>query len=80
MKTVKIGNSYGIIIPKLLLEKYDLKSQVNLVETPDGLLLKKADNPREGWEEAFIKAKTNGEFEEYKDIPDILDDDFFEEY
>ena len=77
MKTIKIGNSYGVIIPKLLLEKYDLKSGVNLIETEAGLLLKKVENRREGWAEAFRRANENGEFE---DIPDILDDDVFEEY
>ena len=77
MKTIKIGNSFGIIIPKALLEKYDLKNQVRLIETQEGLLLKKAAKPREGWAEAFRKANDNGEFE---DIPDILDDDVFEDY
>lgn len=77
MKTVKIGNSFGVIIPKPLLEKYDLKNGVNLVETEAGLLLKKVENRREGWAEAFRKANEKGEFE---DIPDILDDDVFEEY
>ena len=77
MKTIKIGNSYGIIIPKILLEKYDLRNRVCLVETQEGLLLKKVENPREGWAEAFRKANQRGEFE---DIPDVLDDDAFEEY
>lgn len=74
----KIGNSRGIIIPKGLLEKYDLTDQVDLVETKEGILLKKAKKPHEGWEEAFQAAVDNGEFEQL--APDMLDDDIIEEY
>ena len=50
---VRIGNSRGIRIPKSLLEQCRLGSSVEL-EVQDGqLVIRPADRPRAGWDDAF---------------------------
>ena len=52
---VKIGNSKGVRIPKVLLEDLNLKGLVELTKTDQGLLIS-PDKPRSGWSEAFAGA------------------------
>jgi antitoxin MazE len=52
-RVIKIGNSQGIRIPKLLLEQSGIKEHVK-IEVRDGqITIAPADRAREGWEEAF---------------------------
>ncbi len=55
MKTqiIQIGNSQGVRIPKMLLEDSGITGLVNLELHPDGILIRKAEKPRAGWEQAF---------------------------
>ncbi len=56
MKThlIKIGNSQGIRIPKLLLEQAHLHDQVEVEAHADRLVIRAVQHsPREGWEEQF---------------------------
>lgn len=55
MKTsiIQIGNSQGIRIPKVLLEETRITGEVDLERHPDGILIRNAQKPRAGWEEAF---------------------------
>lgn len=76
MKTIKIGNSQGVIIPKRFIKKYGLTGEIELIEQDQGILIKKAGNPREGWSDAFKAAADSGEYEQI--APDVLDDDFSE--
>lgn len=72
MKTniVQIGNSKGVRIPKLLLEKLKFETSVEFEILPDGLLLRPIrENPktaaRAGWNEMFKAALSeNGEDKE----------------
>ncbi len=52
-RIVKIGNSQGIRIPKLMLEQLGLEREVELVMQADVLLIRAARHPRQGWEEKF---------------------------
>jgi antitoxin MazE len=55
MKTriVRIGNSQGIRIPKLLLEQAGLPEEVEL-EVEDGtIVIRSARIPRDGWAKSF---------------------------
>jgi antitoxin MazE len=55
MKTriVKIGNSRGVRIPKLLLERSSLAEEVEL-EAEDGrIIIRSTKQPRQDWERAF---------------------------
>ena len=50
---IQIGNSQGIRIPKVLLEDSGIASDVDLELHPDGILIRNAQKPRAGWDEAF---------------------------
>jgi antitoxin MazE len=50
---IQIGNSQGIRIPKVLLEDSRISGEVDLELHPDGILIRKAQRPRDGWDEAF---------------------------
>jgi antitoxin MazE len=58
---VRIGNSRGIRIPKSLLEQCRLGSSVEL-EVQDGqLVVRPADRPRAGWDDAFRAMAEQGD-------------------
>jgi antitoxin MazE len=48
-RIVRIGNSRGIRVPKLLLEQADLPDQVELRAEPGRLVVRAAARPRAGW-------------------------------
>ena len=55
MKTniVRIGNSQGIRIPKVLLEQSRLEKDVELEVADKKIIIRSASQPRQGWEEKF---------------------------
>jgi len=57
MKTniVKIGNSQGIRIPKLLLRQLKLQGQVQLSVRRNQLVIQRSQRPRQNWDEQFKK-------------------------
>jgi antitoxin MazE len=57
MKTniVKIGNSHGIRIPKLLLDQLELGEEVELTVKHNQLVIRPSQHPRHGWEQQFRK-------------------------
>lgn len=66
-KIVKIGNSQGIRIPKLLLDQAELGEEVEL-EVQDGrIIIRSIHAPRSGWKEQFKTMAAHGD--------DILLDD-----
>jgi antitoxin MazE len=61
----KIGNSKGIIIPAAILKRLTFGNSVVLEEQDDGLVIKKARSPREGWEDQIRKEiEKNGSIKE----------------
>jgi len=68
MKTqiIQIGNSQGIRIPKVLLEDSRITGEVDLELHPDGILIRNAQKPRSGWDDAF-KAMAENEDDEIMD-------------
>lgn len=52
-RIVKIGNSQGIRIPKLLLEQLNLTGEVELEVEDDRLVIRSVKAARCGWEEQF---------------------------
>lgn len=50
---VKIGNSQGIRIPKLLLKQSGIRTEVEIEVDDDRLILRAVGRSRLGWEEAF---------------------------
>ncbi len=63
MKTniIRIGNSLGIRIPKLLLEQCRLKGTVELQVQNEDLIIRSVDRPRSGWEDAFRHMTQQGD-------------------
>lgn len=55
MKTriVRIGNSRGVRIPKLLLEQSGLDGEVEINAAKGALVIRSAAKPRTGWAAAF---------------------------
>lgn len=52
-RIIRIGNSQGIRIPRLLLEQSGLHDEVELVLDAEQLVIRPIHNPRDGWDEQF---------------------------
>ena len=67
-RIVKIGNSQGIRIPKLLLEQTNLGEDVELEAHADRIVIRGATVPRAGWEEKFRKMAAHGDDQLLDDV------------
>jgi len=72
VQIIQIGNSKGIRLNKVLLDKYQIVDKVELVLAKDCIILKPISAPRQGWEKAFHEMHTNGDDQ-------LLMDDVFED-
>lgn len=54
-RIIKIGNSQGIRIPKILLEQSGLGAEVEIEVQDNCLILRTASQVRSGWEQAFAE-------------------------
>ncbi len=54
-KVVRIGNSRGIRIPKVILDQYHINDEVELETKEDCLIIKSSHTARDGWGKAFKK-------------------------
>ena len=52
-RLVKIGNSQGLRIPKLVLDQLNLSSDVELEMHDDHLIVRSSTHPRADWAEQF---------------------------
>jgi len=52
-RIIKIGNSQGIRIPKILLEQSGIHTEVEIDVQGDRLIIRPAPRLRIGWEQAF---------------------------
>ena len=59
-KLVKIGNSFGIRIPKSLIQQYDLSNNIEIDPTAEGILIKSKKKARAGWKEQLTDAIQDG--------------------
>jgi len=80
IKLVPIGNSKGVRIPKVLLEKYDFDRILLLEETEAGLLLRKKDDVKLSWEGTYkAMAEEKETWDEFDvTLSDGLEDEDFE--
>ena len=60
-RIVKIGNSQGIRIPKLLLEQSGLRDEVELEVQNQNLIIRPKRSVREGWDIAFRTMAEKGD-------------------
>ena len=58
---VRIGNSQGIRIPKVLIEQTGLSKEVEICVQDDSLVIRPARLVREGWEAAFQEIARRGD-------------------
>jgi antitoxin MazE len=63
MKTniIKIGNSQGIRIPKVVLEQAHLSGEVELEVLDEQIVIRKTSHPRESWNSKFRLMANNGD-------------------
>ena len=81
MKTriVRIGNSWGIRIPKLLLEQSGLRDEVEISVRDGSLVVRSAAKPRAGWAAAFADMAQRGDDALLDDpVPTRWDEDEWE--
>ena len=60
-RIVKIGNSQGIRIPKLLLDQTDIGNEVELEVQENRIVIRSSKSSRYGWEEQFKKMAEQGD-------------------
>jgi len=60
-KLVKIGNSFGIRIPKSLIQQYELSADIEIDPIEGGILIKSKKKARAGWKEQLEKAVQEGQ-------------------
>jgi antitoxin MazE len=60
-RIVRIGNSRGIRVPKLLLDQADLPDEVELRAEPGRLVVRAAKRTREGWADAARTMRERGD-------------------
>lgn len=78
-RLIRVGNSQGIVLPKKLLQQYHLAGEVDLQPTPEGLLIKQVEKPRrQGWDERFQHAISQGQAPEGALLEGFSDEAFEE--
>ena len=60
-KVIKIGNSRGIRLPKVILHQIGIQDEVDLEVDRDRIILKPIRHRRSGWREAFQKMAANSD-------------------
>jgi len=59
-KLIKIGNSFGVRLPKSLINQYGLKDNIEIEPTENGILITSKKKAREGWAEQLTTAIKQG--------------------
>lgn len=75
---IKIGNSKGIRLSKMLIEKYNLRDTVELILEKGQIIIKPSSNPRKGWDKAFKEMAENGDDQLL--FNDVFEDENLEEW
>ena len=79
VKVVKIGNSKGIRIPKVLLRQTGIDEEVNLEVKENQIILEPIKHPtRFGWNSAFAKMGEIGD-DKLPDKASLASQSFFDE-
>lgn len=58
---IRIGNSQGVRIPKILLEQSHLGTEVELEVENEKIIIRSASHPRQGWSEKFQLMAKSGD-------------------
>jgi antitoxin MazE len=73
LSVIPIGNSKGIRLSKTIIEKYDIKDEVELILEDDQIIIRPKSIARNGWEKAFKKMRAKGDDKLL--IPDVFADE-----
>jgi antitoxin MazE len=60
-RIIKIGNSQGIRIPKLLLQQLGIADEVEMEASANTLLIRPIQHVRHGWDEKFQQMSAQGD-------------------
>ena len=60
-RLVKIGNSQGVRIPKLVLEQLNLSAEIELEVQDDHLIVRASTHPRADWAKQFRQMAEYGD-------------------
>ena len=60
-RLIRIGNSWGVRIPKALIDATGLDAPLRLRPTATGLLIERVAEPRAGWAAAAQELRASGE-------------------
>jgi antitoxin MazE len=60
-RVVKIGNSRGIRIPKILLDQAKLGDEIEMEVQGDKLIIRSVLSTRQGWDEQFAEMARRGD-------------------
>ncbi|MBI5968602.1 MAG: AbrB/MazE/SpoVT family DNA-binding domain-containing protein [Deltaproteobacteria bacterium] len=60
-RIIKIGNSQGIRIPKLLREQIHLGEEAEIEIQKNQIVIRPTQHPRQGWEEQFRAMAEHGD-------------------
>jgi antitoxin MazE len=58
---IKIGNSRGIRIPRLLISQIGFEKEVEITVQPGALVIRPIGRSRQGWEEHFRSMSEHGD-------------------
>lgn len=75
---MKIGNSRGIRFSKTIIERYNIRDNVELILEDGHIIIKPLPQPRKGWDEAFRDMHASGE--DKLTLPDVFDEEVLEEW
>jgi len=78
IQVIKIGNSKGILLSKVLLERYKFGKKIEVVMKPNHLELRPVKSVRQGWDEKFKEMHEQGE--DRLLIDDLPEDEELEEW
>ncbi len=73
---IQIGNSKGIRLNKMVLEKYHIKDSVELVLENDYIVIKPIKKPRQNWDTAFAEMHHNNDDKLL--IDSVFEDEIFD--
>jgi antitoxin MazE len=73
LKIIRVGNSKGLRLPKILLDEYGFQDEVEVYLKADSIEIKPAHIPREAWYEE-LRDLSEKESDELL-IPDVFEDE-----
>ena len=79
-KLIKIGNSFGIRIPKALIHQYSLSTPIEIDPTENGILIKSKKKARAGWMEQLTVAIESGHQPDDELLEGFSDEDIDKEW